>query len=53
MPIPLYPQVVVENSLSPAHGGAEIDDNCQQIYEATKGWGVSFFSSSSFLFFSF
>jgi hypothetical protein len=40
MPIPLYPKVVAENDLSPDHGGSEVDELCQQIHDATKGWGV-------------
>ena len=41
MPIPLYPKVILDNDLSPDHGGSEVDDLCQQIQDATKGWGVS------------
>lgn len=42
MSIAIYPTVVTENDLSPDHGGSEVDELCEQIYDATKGWGVSF-----------
>ncbi|GKZ00641.1 hypothetical protein MPSEU_001016300 [Mayamaea pseudoterrestris] len=42
MPIPLYPEMVMRQDLSPDHGfGPEIDDCCQQIHDATKGWGAN------------
>jgi hypothetical protein len=40
MTIPLYPDIVT--TLSPGHGGSEVDDLCQQIHDATKGWGVRY-----------
>ena len=40
MTIVLYPNVVYENNLAPDHGGSEVDEACEQIYDATKGWGV-------------
>jgi hypothetical protein len=40
MTIALYPQVVYENNLAPDHGGSEVDEACEQIHDATKGWGV-------------
>lgn len=41
MPITLYPAVVTNNDLSPDHGGSVVDESCEEIYKATKGWGVS------------
>jgi hypothetical protein len=41
MTITLYPAIVYDNSLSLDHGGSEVDEACEQIYNATKGWGVS------------
>lgn len=41
MPVTLYPPVITQNLLSPDHGGYYVDELCQQIYDATKGWGVS------------
>ena len=41
MTITLYPAIVHDNSLSLDHGGSEVDEACEQIYNATKGWGVS------------
>ncbi|ACI65915.1 annexin [Phaeodactylum tricornutum CCAP 1055/1] len=42
MTIPIYPGIVKENDLSPDQGfGSEIDDLCQQIRDATKGWGAN------------
>jgi hypothetical protein len=41
MSISLYSKVIRDNSLSPDHGGSDVDDLCQQIHDATKGWGVS------------
>ena len=40
MTIPIYPDIVTEQDLSPDHFGSEIDDLCQQIRDATKGWCV-------------
>lgn len=41
MTIPLYPPMVMENDLSPDHFGAEVDEICESIYDATKGWGAN------------
>jgi hypothetical protein len=41
MTITLYPAIVYDNNLSLDHGGSEVDEACEQIYNATKGWGVS------------
>lgn len=41
MTIPLYPAVVVQNDLSPDHGGAKVDELCEDIHKATKGWGAN------------
>lgn len=41
MTISLYPSFVIQRNLSPEHGGAKIDELCEQIHSATKGWGVS------------
>ena len=42
MTITLYPAIVYDNNLSLDHGGAEVDEACEQIINtATKGWGVS------------
>lgn len=41
MPVALYPKVVRDNDLSPDHGGSEVDELCEQIYKATKGWGAN------------
>jgi hypothetical protein len=41
MTIRLYPDIVRENKLAPDHGGSEVDELCEQIRDATKGWGVS------------
>jgi hypothetical protein len=43
MSIALYPKVVQDNDLSPDHGGHDVDDLCQQIHDATKGWGVRYY----------
>jgi hypothetical protein len=40
MTITLYPPIVYENSLAADHGGSEVDEACEQIHDATKGWGV-------------
>lgn len=50
MTITLYPAIVYDNNLSLDHGGSEVDEACEQIYNATKGWGVSgIFLASGFL----
>lgn len=42
MPVPLYPDIVMRQDLSPDQGfGPEIDDLCQTIHDATKGWGAN------------
>lgn len=42
MPIALYPEIVTNQDLSPDHGfGTEIDDACEAIHDATKGWGAN------------
>jgi len=41
MTIPLYPSIVMEASLSPDHAGSKVDDLCQEIHDATKGWGAN------------
>jgi hypothetical protein len=41
MPIPLYPEIIAKNDLTPDHFGAEIDDVCEEILSATKGWGAN------------
>jgi hypothetical protein len=42
MPIPLYPDMVMRQDLSPDQGfGPEIDELCQTIHDATKGWGAN------------
>jgi hypothetical protein len=41
MPIPLYPEIIAKNDLTPDHFGAEIDDVCEEIFSATKGWGAN------------
>lgn len=51
MTIPIYPDIVMQQDLSPDHFGAEIDDLCQQIRDATKGWYVA--AATDFDFFSF
>lgn len=40
MTITLFPDIVLNNDLSPDHGGADVDDIVEEIYSATKGWGV-------------
>jgi hypothetical protein len=40
MTIPIYPEIVMQQDLAPDHFGSEIDDLCQQIRDATKGWYV-------------
>jgi hypothetical protein len=41
MTIALYPDVVLQNDLSPAHGGSTVDELAEDIYNATKGWGAN------------
>jgi len=42
MTIDLYPELVRREDLSPDEGfGADIDEDCQTIHEATKGWGAN------------
>lgn len=41
MPIPLYPPIVAENNLAPDHGGSRVDELCEEIHGATKGWGAN------------
>jgi hypothetical protein len=37
----LYPDISSEKNLSPDHGGSKVDELCEQIQYAMKGWGVS------------
>mmetsp|Transcript_28086 Transcript_28086/g.78759 ORF Transcript_28086/g.78759 Transcript_28086/m.78759 type:complete len:336 (+) Transcript_28086:72-1079(+) len=42
MTINIYPDIVRQDDLSPDQGfGSDIDDLCQQIQDATKGWGAN------------
>lgn len=41
MTVPIYPSIVKEQDLSPDHFGSEIDELCEQIRSATKGWGAN------------
>ena len=41
MTIALYPDFVTANDLTADHYGAEMDDYCQEITDATKGWGAN------------
>ena len=41
MTIPLYPEIVLANDLSPEGFGSEVDDICQEIESATKGIGAN------------
>ena len=41
MTVSLYPPIVLQRDLSPDHGGAKVDELCEAIHKATKGWGVS------------
>jgi hypothetical protein len=43
MSVSIYPPIVVQRDLSPDHGGSKVDDLCEEIHTATKGWGVSLF----------
>mmetsp|Transcript_23337 Transcript_23337/g.54206 ORF Transcript_23337/g.54206 Transcript_23337/m.54206 type:complete len:334 (-) Transcript_23337:97-1098(-) len=40
MSIDLYPEIVFEDDLSPDGFGPEIDTLCEEIRDATKGWGA-------------
>ena len=40
MLLSLYPDLVHKNDLSPDAFGAEIDDACNKIQSACKGWGT-------------
>ena len=41
MTIDFYPSIVHENDLSPDAFGSEIDDICNEIHAACKGWGTN------------
>lgn len=41
MTIDLYPAIVKEQNLAPDHFGSHIDDLCEEIHNATKGWGAN------------
>lgn len=42
MTVALYPPIVsTDKTLSPDHGGSDIDTLCQEIHDATKGWGAN------------
>ena len=41
MTVSLYPDVVLSQDLSPDHGGTKVDDLCEAIHDATKGWGAN------------
>lgn len=41
MTINIYPEIVHENDLTPDAFGPEIDEYCQEIHDACKGWGAS------------
>jgi len=42
MALALFPPIVMENDLSPDEGfGPEIDEVCQSIDDATRGWGAN------------
>jgi hypothetical protein len=40
MSLNIYPEIVHEGDLSPASFGAEIDELCNEIHEACKGFGT-------------
>jgi len=41
MTIAIYPDIIAKQDLSPDQGfGQEIDDDCQAIHDACKGWGA-------------
>lgn len=41
MTISLYPDIVMKKELTPEHYGSEVDEYCQEITDATKGWGAN------------
>jgi hypothetical protein len=41
MSIALYPDIILQNDLSPDHFGSTVDDLCQEIVDATSGWGAN------------
>ena len=41
MPVPLYPPFILEENLSPGPFGPDVDEACEQIHAATKGWGAN------------
>lgn len=41
MTISLFPPVVMSQDLAPEHGGSKVDELCEDIYRATKGWGAN------------
>jgi len=42
MTIDLYPEIIRQEDLSPDSGfGGDIDEDCQVIHDATKGWGAN------------
>ena len=41
MTIDIYPAIVHENDLSPDAFGPEIDEACEEIHDAVKGWGAN------------
>lgn len=41
MTLPIYPDIVKQKDLTPEHFGSVVDDICQQIRDATKGWGAN------------
>ena len=40
MSVPLYPAIVMEGDLSPDAVGSDVDDVCQEIHDACKGFGT-------------
>lgn len=40
MTIDLYPSIIHENDLSPDAAGSSIDDICNEIHAACKGFGT-------------
>ena len=40
MPLNLYPQIIHQSDLSPDSVGSEIDEVCNQIAAACKGFGT-------------
>jgi annexin A13 len=41
MTVTLYPDIVRQNDLAPDHAGSEVDEICERIHDATKGWGAN------------